>query len=366
MTTGRIILATGGTGGHIFPAEALAECLRGKEYTAIFLADGRFRRYASSSSLLDYETHILPTLQPGGSLGKKIKGLGSVMLAFTKARAHMKRLTPQAVVGFGGYPSLPTMLAAQSLGLPTVIHEQNALLGKTNRMIAPRARAIATSFTATAGAKPADMAKLRLVGNPVRAAISQMRHTPYQPPVANGPLHLLVTGGSQGAAILGDIIPKALSLLEEAERARIRLVQQVRLEQLEELENACADLNITAVIQPFFNDMPERLGWAHLLIARAGASTVAELACAGRPAILVPLPHAAEDHQTVNARAVADAGAGWLMPQPSFTAEALAARLKDVLSQPEQLAKAAAASHAMGAADAADKLAACVLECIAS
>jgi UDP-N-acetylglucosamine--N-acetylmuramyl-(pentapeptide) pyrophosphoryl-undecaprenol N-acetylglucosamine transferase len=355
-----IVLATGGTGGHIFPAEALAETLLVDGHTPVFITDVRFLPYAQKSQLLPTLKHHVITAMPlAGSPLKKITALWKNALAFATARAHLQRIKPMSVVGFGGYPSLPTMLAASSLGIPTILHEQNALLGKTNRVALPRVSVVATSFSHTQGIAPQHAGKVRHVGNPVRAAVRSLRDAPYLLPERR--VEILVTGGSQGASVFGEVIPSAIALLPEAVRARVRLVQQVRYEQQGALQDSYSQLGVDAELAPFFTDMPERLRRAHLVIARAGASTVAELTCAGRPAILVPLPIAAEDHQTVNAKAFAENGAGWVMPQASFTPEALAAQLESILAAAETLPRAAVAAHALGQPYAAQQLASLVL-----
>jgi UDP-N-acetylglucosamine--N-acetylmuramyl-(pentapeptide) pyrophosphoryl-undecaprenol N-acetylglucosamine transferase len=355
-----IVLATGGTGGHIFPAEALAETLLADGHTPVFITDARYLPYAEKSQLLPtLKHHVIPAMPLAGSPLKKIKALWKNALAFATARAHLNRIKPAVVVGFGGYPSLPTMLAASSLGIPTILHEQNAWLGKTNRIALPRVGVVATSFVHTQGIAPHYTAKIRHVGNPVRAAVRALRDAPYLLPERR--VEILITGGSQGASVFGEVIPAAIRLLPEAMRARLRLVQQVRYEQQAALHEAYAQLGVEAELAPFFTDMPERLRRAHLVIARAGASTVAELTCAGRPAILVPLPIAAEDHQTINAKAYAESGAGWMMPQAAFTPEALATQLESILASAETLPRAASAAYGLGQPHAAQELASLVL-----
>jgi UDP-N-acetylglucosamine--N-acetylmuramyl-(pentapeptide) pyrophosphoryl-undecaprenol N-acetylglucosamine transferase len=264
-------------------------------------------------------------------------------------------------VGFGGYPSVPTMLAAARRQVATVLHEQNALMGRANRMLAPRVSRIATSFPQVQGLKPADAARVAFTGNPVRPEIARLRDLPY--PTPTGTINLLVTGGSQGARILSTVIPDALARMPAALKSRIALMQQARPEDVDHVRETHRRSGIAAEIAPFFYDLPERLGRAHLVIARAGASTVAELCAAGRPAILVPYAHAADDHQTFNAKALSDVGAAWVMPESAFTPETLAARLETVLAAPESLATAAAAARALGQPDAAARLADLVLAC---
>jgi UDP-N-acetylglucosamine--N-acetylmuramyl-(pentapeptide) pyrophosphoryl-undecaprenol N-acetylglucosamine transferase len=353
-----IILATGGTGGHIFPAQALAEVLEARGHQLALITDPRFANYSSAGTAFSrMPVHVIPAVAIAGGIIGKVRGAGKNLIGFANAWALLKRIRPDVVIGFGGYPSLPTMLAARVRHIPYVIHEQNALLGKTNRMIAGDAIAIASSFPALLGLQETDQQKLHAVGNPVRSGILAVREAPYPALTANGKVHLLVTGGSQGALILGEVVPAAIALLPESLRHRIRITQQVRAEQITPIREHYLSLGIEAEIAAFFTDIPERLMQAHLVIARAGASTVAELTCAGRPAILVPLPSAAEDHQTINAKAMEAAGGAWVIPQPDFTAEALAARLQALFDTPEMLAHAATASHAAGKPDAAEMLA---------
>ena len=271
------------------------------------------------------------------------------------------RLQPSVAVGFGGYPSVPTMLAASRRHVATVVHEQNALAGRANRLLAPRVSHIATSFPTVYGLKPADAARVTFTGNPVRPEIAKVRDLPY--PAPTGTINLLVTGGSQGARILSTVIPEALARLPAPMKARIALMQQARPEDVERVRAAHAQNGINADVASFFHDMPERLTRTHLVIARAGASTVAELCVAGRPAILVPYAHAADDHQTVNARALSDAGAAWVMPENAFIPEALTAKLRELLDTPNQLVAAAAAARDLGRPDAASRLADLVIAC---
>jgi UDP-N-acetylglucosamine--N-acetylmuramyl-(pentapeptide) pyrophosphoryl-undecaprenol N-acetylglucosamine transferase len=249
------------------------------------------------------------------------------------------------------------MLAATSLGLPTVIHEQNAMLGRANRLLAPRVSAIATSFADVQGIKPADRAKAVLTGNPVRPGIRALRDNAYPALAGDGPIYILVTGGSQGATVFSDVVPAALDRLPDDMRRRLRVSQQCRPEDLERVRAAYAGKDIRVDLASFFGDMPDRLLHAHLVICRSGASTVAELTTAGRPAILVPYPHAMDDHQTLNAHAIEAAGGAVCVSQLDFTPETLAARLKLLFAQPQQLARMAEKAHASGHRDAAANLA---------
>ncbi len=295
-----------------------------------------------------------------GLLGKVV-GVAELVFGTAQAALKLRALSPAAVIGFGGYPSVPTVLAAARLGIPSLIHEQNALLGRANRFLAPRVRRIALSFAATAGLSPAERARARETGNPVRPAIAAQRERAYDAPTADGPIELVVTGGSQGARIFSVIVPAALARLPAPLRARIRLSQQARPEDIAAVRTAYASGGVAAELASFFEDVPARLAGAQLVIARAGASTVAELTVIGRPALLIPYPHAADDHQSANARAFADAGAGWAMAQTDFTADGLARFLTETLAAPDRLAEAAEAAKALGRPLAARSLADLVL-----
>jgi UDP-N-acetylglucosamine--N-acetylmuramyl-(pentapeptide) pyrophosphoryl-undecaprenol N-acetylglucosamine transferase len=359
-----IILAAGGTGGHIFPAESLAEELTARSHRVTMITDQRFADY-SAASMKGIFAHVPIHYISAASLGRNVwkRALNALMIlrGIWQARQLMKAIRPQAVVGFGGYPSFPTMMAATSLGIPTIIHEQNALLGKANRVLADRVTTIAASFEQTGLVKAECRHKLVVVGNPVRAAVRALHDIPAPELAQDGILRLLVMGGSQGALVFSNVVPNAVALLPEPLRKRLRIDQQTRAEALEATRRAYEAIGVQADLAPFFADVPARLAAAHLVIGRSGASTMAELTCAGRPAILVPYPSAADDHQTANALALDDAGGAWLMPEDAFTAEALAAKLEAFLRLPSSLAKAAVASRAYGRPEAAAKLADLVL-----
>ena len=354
--TPMVILAAGGTGGHMFPAEALAAELSGRGCRLAVVTD---RRGESWQGALDgIETH---RIRAGGIAGKsfaaRLQSGPELAIGTWQARGILKRLRPAAVVGFGGYASVPTMLAACFGGYHTAIHEQNAILGRANRLLASRVGHIATSFEKVEGLPLQTKAKAVHTGMPVRPAIVAIRETPYPPLTADGPASLLVIGGSQGAHVFSEVIPAALGLLDADLRARLRVSQQCRPEDLEQTRSRYQTAGIDADTKTFFDDVPERLAAAHLLIGRSGASTVAETLVVGRPAILVPYPHAIDDHQTRNAYAVDEAGAGWLMPEPSFTPAGLAARLDSLFGLPAILEKAAAAAKGAASVDAAGHLA---------
>ncbi len=352
----RIVLAAGGTGGHMFPAQALARELLDRSLTVALITDRRGGGFGPD--LPQVETHRISAagLAGRGLLGK-LRGVLKLGLGLIQARRLLKALGAEVVVGFGGYPSVPTVLAGASLGLRIVLHEQNAVLGRANRLLAARADAIATSFDQVAAVAEADRGKLRLTGNPVRPAIAALGRRPYAVPDGNDVLRLLVIGGSQGATVFNEVVPAALCRLPEPLRRRIEVSQQVPGGAIEEVAATYRDCGIACEPKAFFDDMPARLGAAHLVIGRAGASTIAELAAAGRPGLLVPYPSATDDHQTANAQCLAEAGGGWVMPQASFTPEHLAERLASLFVSPALLARASRCAQAFGRDAAAAALA---------
>jgi UDP-N-acetylglucosamine--N-acetylmuramyl-(pentapeptide) pyrophosphoryl-undecaprenol N-acetylglucosamine transferase len=351
-----IVLAAGGTGGHIFPAEALAEVLLRRGERVVLVTDQRFGHF-KSGALSEVETRTIHAGTIGGAWHKKILGAAGLLLGIAQARGVLRQLKPKVVAGFGGYPSFPTVFSAAGMGIPTVIHEQNSVLGRANRLLAGRVGHIAASFPETLMLAEKDAGKVSFTGNPVRASIRALRDVPYSMLMQDGKMHILITGGSQGASVLSQIIPEAIALLPVNLRARVRLDQQCREAELAATKARYAELGVNADLATFFVDVPARLAASHLVIARAGASTVSELAVAGRPAILVPYPQAMDNHQYYNANAFEDVGGGWVMAQEGFTAQALAARLEAFLNAPDALAKAAANARNLGTLDAAEKLA---------
>lgn len=293
----------------------------------------------------------------GGSLGAKARGAAALLLGTWLARRLLKRLRPKAVIGFGGYASLPATMAAMFLGIPLALHEQNAVLGRANRMVARRAGLIATSFAQTSNLPADRQGRVICTGNPVRGDIAQLAGTPY-PEIGGGePLRLLVTGGSQGARVFSTIVPEAFAALAPDIRRQFKVVQQCRSEDLERVRARYEELGMPAELATFFDDLPARLADSHLLVARAGASTVAELSVIGRPAVLVPLPSAIDDHQTHNARALEETGGAWVMPETAFTPDALAHRLEMLVNLPTTLVGMAQASRSFGRLHAARDLA---------
>jgi UDP-N-acetylglucosamine--N-acetylmuramyl-(pentapeptide) pyrophosphoryl-undecaprenol N-acetylglucosamine transferase len=357
--SGSFVIAAGGTGGHLFPAEALAGELIRRGERVDLVTDARSEAFAER--LPGVTVHRVRAGRPQGGPWRAARGFAELAFGTFAARRLLRRLAPRCVVGFGGYPSLPTMLAASLLGLPLVIHEQNAVLGRANRLLAGKAKAIATAFPTTLGLRLQDASRTRHIGNPMRPAILARAASTYAPPAPEGPIELLVIGGSQGARVLSEIVPPALALLPEALRRRLRVVEQARPEDRDGVAEAYRRDAIAAEIQSFFRDMPERLERAHLLICRAGASTIAELAAVGRPALLIPYPHAMDDHQSANARAFAEAGGGWVVPQKELSAKGLARRLAELLRDGEGLAEAARRARDFGRRDAVEQLAALAL-----
>jgi UDP-N-acetylglucosamine--N-acetylmuramyl-(pentapeptide) pyrophosphoryl-undecaprenol N-acetylglucosamine transferase len=355
-----IVLAAGGTGGHMFPAEALARELVARGAAVALVTDRRGQAFGADVFGTGGAGVTIHRIRAGrfdtGMIGKAL-GVAELLLGIAQAGGVLRRIAPAAVVGFGGYPSVPTVLAATRRGIPTLIHEQNALLGRANRLLARRVTRIALSFTETARLRDRDRLRAVETGNPVRPAVAAVREIPYVAPTPSDAIELLVTGGSQGARIFSDVVPAALALLPEALRARLRVSQQARPEDLDRVRREYSESGIAAETAGFFTDVPLRLARAHLVIARAGASTVAELAVAGRPALLVPYPFAADDHQTANAAAFARAGGGWTMAQESFTVAHLAQFLGETLAAPDRLARAAAAARGQGRPEAARRLA---------
>ena len=350
-----IAIAAGGTGGHFFPAEALAATLIARGRRVVLLTDARSGGL-KSAVFAGGETHILPGEGIAGrSLLQAAKALLALTIGVFRAWSVMSRLGAGALVGFGGYPCVPPVVATRLLRRrPAVIlHEQNAVLGRANRSQAAMAKCLALSFAGTT--RVPSGTRTELTGNPVRPAIAALAGAPY--PAAGETISLLILGGSLGARVFSDVVPAALLALPDSLRARLHVTQQCRPEDLERVRSAYAAAGIRADLAPFFGDVADRLRDAHLAIARAGASTVSELAVVGRPAILVPLPGAIDDHQTGNARALADAGGAWLMPQTAFTPEALTAKLTELLNDPAALAAAAAAARTQARPNAANALA---------
>ena len=350
-----VVLTAGGTGGHLFPAVALGAALLQRGYSVRLYTDRRGADYAKRTPGI--EAHVVPAASPfrGGALGKIASPFVMARGALAVSRL-LRRHNPAAVVGFGGYAAFPATFMAARQRRPVVLHEQNGYLGLANRKVAGAASAIAVSFPAVE-AIPQTRARTVETGNPVRPEINALHGQPYAAPAPGGPFRLFVMGGSQGATVFSEVLPGAIAALEPAERARLRVTQQCRPEDIEPVRIVYRDAGVAADLASFFENIPEHLSAAHLMICRAGASTCAEALVAGVPAIYVPYPAAADDHQTCNARHIDRAGAGWLMPQTAFTPAALAERISRFLKDPEPLAAAARAATALARPDAAERLA---------
>ena len=358
-----VLLAAGGTGGHLFPAEALAEALARRGVIVELATDDRAERYGKRFPAR--HIHVIASATVRGrdpvSLARTAGMLG---IGTVQALRLLGRIKPSAVVGFGGYPTVPPVLAATLRRIPTLIHEQNAVMGRANRLLAARVDAIALSFAGVLDREARLAAKATRTGNPVRPAVIAAATAPYVAPDAAGPLRLVAFGGSQGARIMADIVPAAVARLEPHLQMRLTIVQQAREEDLARVADIYARANVTADVASFFTDLPARIAAAHLVVARSGASTVAELAAIGRPAILVPLPHALDQDQSVNAGVLEQAGGAIRLRQDDFTPDRLAAEISALASAPQKLVAMAAAARSQGAADAAERLADLVMRTI--
>ncbi|MCZ6453605.1 MAG: undecaprenyldiphospho-muramoylpentapeptide beta-N-acetylglucosaminyltransferase [Alphaproteobacteria bacterium] len=352
-----IMIVAGGTGGHMFPGVALARALSLRGHRVVFVSDARGAAVSRENLGLpaEIERYEVSAGRLGGGIFITGRGLLALIMGFTEARRLVRRLQPSLAVGFGGYPTIPPILAAGLAGVPTIIHEQNAVLGRANRRLARGARAFALSFERTAKLSDAGAARAQVVGNPVREEIAALATHPYTPPTDI--VQVLVLGGSLGAQVFSKIVPAAFESMPPEARLRFRVAQQCRPEDIDSVRATYRTLQMPVELATFFDDVPQRLARSHMVICRAGASTVAEMTAAGRPALYVPFPHAADDHQTDNARAVENGGGGWVFPQPEFTPGALAGWLEAALEDPQALASVANAARTLGNPSAADRLA---------
>ena len=356
-----VLVAAGGTGGHLFPAEALAVAL-GERGVAVELAtDERATRYGGKFPAR--ATHVIPSETFRSRNPVAVLRTGAILgLGLAKAWRLLGALRPAAVIGFGGYPTLPPVLAATLRGIPSVIHEQNAVMGRANRLLAPRVTAIAAGFPGVTDADAGLRARTTLTGNPVRPAVVAASAVPYPQIGAAGPLRLVVFGGSQGARVMAEIVPPALERLAADLRARLNVVQQARAEDLDTVRGTYTRLGVSAETAQFFADLPARMAAAHLVISRSGASTVAELSAIGRPAILVPLPHSLDHDQFVNAGALEAAGGAIRIEQRDLTPQRLAWEIASLAGGPGRLVAMAQAAKSAGPIDAAERLADVVMK----
>jgi UDP-N-acetylglucosamine--N-acetylmuramyl-(pentapeptide) pyrophosphoryl-undecaprenol N-acetylglucosamine transferase len=349
------VLMAGGTGGHLFPAMALAQELRRRGHAIHLMTDHRVSGYGDQFPAR--EIHVVPSATPSVSHPLKFVGAAfKIVWGTIVAADRLRSIRADAVVGFGGYPVFPPFVAARLMGIPGILHEQNAIMGRANRALARYATRIALSFPATQHAEPF-AAKSVLTGNPVRDRVRAVADMPYPELVEGGPLRLVVFGGSQGARAFADLVPPAIAELPEAMRHRLRIVQQCRPEDLDRVAEAYRQAKVNVELQPFFSDLPERIAAAHLVIARAGASSVAELTVLGRPAILVPLPGSIDGDQKRNAQVVDAAGGGWIVEQATISPLSLGTRLSSLFGDPAMLRAAAAAAKSLGQPQAVEQLA---------
>ena len=359
-----VLLAAGGTGGHLFPAEALAEALARRGLMIDLVTDARAERYGKRFPAR--QIHVIPSETVRSRNPLSLARTGAIMsVALVRATMLLRRIKPAVVVGFGGYPTLAPVLAATWRRIPSIIHEQNAVMGRANKLLAPRVSAIATSFAGVLDQAPGLAAKATPTGNPVRPAVIAAAAMPYPDFTSDGLVRLLVFGGSQGARIMSQIVPAAIARLDQALRVRLLVAQQARGEDLVEVRDAYARTGISAEVAAFFPDLPARIAAAHLVVARSGASTVAELAAIGRPAVLVPLPNALDQDQQANAAVLEAAGGAIRLRQDDFTPARLAAEITALAAAPGRLTAMATAAKSAGAIDAAERLADLVLDTIA-
>lgn len=349
------VLAAGGTGGHLIPAFALATELEARGHHVALITDDRGANIPGKPESLT--AHVLPAGRFGKNPLNWIGGARAVLEGRNMALRLYESFEPSAVVGFGGYPALPALLAATSAGVPSLVHEQNAVLGRVNRLLAGRVEAIATSYSNVERLKPKFAPKTHLVGNPVRAEVLALRDQEFPAFTEDGLLRVLVTGGSQGASVLSDVVPDGLSMLPDGLRQRLQVTQQCRSEDVDRVRERYAAHDIAAELGTYFEDMHERLADTHLFIGRAGASTIAELTAVGRPGILIPLPIATDDHQAVNTRDVVKSGGARMIRQSSFTPKELAKQIQAMAMNPSSLANAAHGAWNCGHPDAAKDLA---------
>ena len=350
----QILISAGGTGGHMFPAEALARDLIGRGYRVALATDSRGKKYEPFADGVPIYVLKSGTMKSG--ILSKIKTVLSLGVGYLQARRLVDKLKPAVVVGFGGYPSFPAVYAAQKKDIPTIVHEQNAILGKANAYLAPKVDRIALSWNSVENINESDAVRAVVTGNPVRPDIAALYTKPYPALEQDGPLRIFVMGGSLGASVFGDILPAMVDNLSAAHKSRLEIVQQCREEDLERVRKAYAESGVKVELAPFFDNVTQHLENCHLVIARSGASTVAEVTTAGRPAIFVPYPHHKDQQQKRNADTVFDAGGAWVMTQDGFTVEALLARIETFLQNPETLFNAAENSRTCGVPDAARRL----------
>ena len=351
MNNRPVYIAAGGTGGHLFPALAVAETLQSRGYSAHLFTDRRGAKLLGGASSFPATIHVIAAASPfQNGMVKRTFAVTKLAAGAVASLYHLLVRRPALIIGFGGYPSFAPLLAGRILGIPILLHEQNAFLGRTNHVLAKFANALALSWPQTKNLPP--IHRVEVTGIPVRRAFFDAAQTPYRL-MAKAPVNLAVLGGSQGASILASLVPDAIAMLDPTMRQRLRIHQQARPEQIDPLRHRYDDLGVTADIQPFYTDMPRLLGQSHLVICRAGASSVAELAAIGRPSLLLPLPSAMDDHQRMNALQMQDAGGSICLDETNLSAAFLATRLMQLLETPKVLSKMAKSARGLASPDAA-------------
>lgn len=352
--TQTVMICAGGTGGHMFPALSLAEDLKSRGCHVVFVTDKRAMKYTDGYDDLNVSVISSSTL-PSGFLGK-VKGLFLLAYGYFQSHRLINKYAPSLVIGFGGYPSLPPMVVAQRGDIMTVIHEQNAVLGKANAYLAKKADRIALSLPEMSSLDELDSMRAVVTGNPVRSEISALYSHPYNTPDTDEPFGLTIMGGSLGAKVMAQNVPQALASLPQELKTRLNVIQQCHAEDMDEVQSIYDDAGIQVKLAPFFDDVPEILKKSHLVIARSGASTVSEIAIAGVPAIYIPYPHHADQQQKVNAESIAKLDGAWVMEEKDLNASTLAARIESLMLSPETLFRAAEGARAAAKPEATRKL----------
>jgi len=349
------MICAGGTGGHMFPALSLAHDLISRECEVVMVTDTRAVHYTEGADD-KLKVHVITSSTLPSGLFGKLKGLVSLARGYIQSRSLIKKYKPSIAVGFGGYPSLPPMVAAQRANMLTIIHEANAILGKANAYLAPKADRIALSLPNLSSLEEADSVRAIVTGNPVRADIAALFAHPYNAPDTDEQFNITIMGGSLGAKVMADNVPQALALLPEDLKVRLNITQQCHDEDIAKAQDIYMQAGITATLQPFLNDMPDILKNTHLIIARSGASTVSEIAIAGIPAIYIPYPHHADQQQKINAESISKSGGAWVIEEILLNPESLVAQIKPLMRSPEDLFAAAEAARSCAKPEATRKL----------
>lgn len=351
-----IVISSGGTGGHLFPAQALADELAQRHYQIVLVTDERGLKWRDQFKNAVLHKTMSGTTEQHGALNR-LRALFQLAIGTAQAWLLLGRYRPKVVIGFGGYPTLPTMFSAILRNPRTCLHEQNGVMGRANRLISPRVDAIALSLPNPLGLRDGDKPKSEVTGNPVRQSVIELRDRAYPALDRESQIQLLVFGGSQGAHLFSTLIPKALTLLPETLQRRLIVTQQCRSEDESRIRSAYADVGMSVEVAPFFDDLPRRIADSHLVISRSGASTVSELSVIGRPALLVPLSSALDGDQAANAAHFVKASAGWLFDESDLTAKLLADKLTELFESPHLLVAAAASARMLGRPNAVQSLA---------